>query len=193
MVVPAVRPSLAKAVPPIVRFWAVPVLRTILPPLIDEAVVVPVTASMADKRCATLSPIPILVPALTEPATKVKVTPSTVSVSPVVMPVERSFEVELPVPDSRVAPEIAAAVSGQLLVHRDQPLLGDRLADRSRQRLARAIECVLGRRPIVEIPAVQSLDHAVHRPEQDRPLPEQIRGDLGFQSRLERVRRAQRD
>jgi hypothetical protein len=48
---------------------------------------------MAASRCVTLSPTPILVPALTEPETKVKVTPSTVSVSPVVMPARASSRV----------------------------------------------------------------------------------------------------
>ena len=56
-----------------------------------------------------MSPMPILVPVEEVPATKVKVVPSTTSVSPVVMLVARSFEVADGVPDSSVAPVIAVA------------------------------------------------------------------------------------
>ena len=70
---------------------------------------------MAESRWVNELPMPILVPELVVPATKVKVVPSTVSVSPVVMALARSFEVELPVPDSRVEPLIAAAVVLSLL------------------------------------------------------------------------------
>ncbi len=110
------RPSLASAVPERVRSCAVPVAIEILPPeTVDGVVDAPVTASIACIRSATLSPMPILVPALTEPATKVKTTPFTVSVSPVVMLEARSFEVEPLVPERRVDPVIATAVVLSLL------------------------------------------------------------------------------
>ncbi len=109
LVVAAVRPSLASAEPAITRFCVVPVESVILPPATEEATLSPVTVSIAASRCVTLSPMPILVPVLDVPATKVNVVPFTVSVSPVVMPLARSSEVELPVPDSKVEPVIATA------------------------------------------------------------------------------------
>ena len=51
--------------------------------------------------------MPIVVPDVL-PAVKVKVVPFTTRVSPVVMPVARSFEVELAVPESSVEPLIPA-------------------------------------------------------------------------------------
>jgi len=86
------------------------VLRVTLPPATEDATEVPVTASIAESRCATVSPTPILVPELLEPATKVKVVPFTTSVSPVVMPLARSFDPAPGVPDSSVAPVILTAV-----------------------------------------------------------------------------------
>src|SRR3954463_7800567 len=115
-VVAAVSPSLANALPDRVRSCAVPVASVILPPAtVDGVVDAPVTASIAVRRLDTESPMPILVPALTEPATKVKTTPFTVSVSPVVMLDARSFEVELEVPESLVDPVIATGVALSLL------------------------------------------------------------------------------
>ena len=70
----------------------------------------PVTASIADSRCATVSPTPMLVPELPEPATKVKVVPLTTSVSPVVMLLARSFDEAPAAPDSRVAPVMLTGV-----------------------------------------------------------------------------------
>src|SRR6266481_5634419 len=115
LVVPAVRPSLASAEPLIVRLEMVPVLRVILPPATEEGLAgaAPVTLSIADNRCATVSPTPILVPALTDPATKVKVTPLTVRVSPVVI-AEDSESVLAP-PDRVVEPVMAAGVDRLLL------------------------------------------------------------------------------
>ena len=85
-------------------------LRVTLPPVTEDAVVAPVTVSIAASRCAKVSPTPMLVPVLDEPATKVKVVPLTTSVSPVVMLLARSFDVELAVPDSKVAPLMLTAV-----------------------------------------------------------------------------------
>src|SRR5471030_2132971 len=115
LVVAATRPSLASAEPPIVRLLVVPVLRVILPPETEEGLAgaAPVAASIADNRCATVSPTPILVPALTDPATKVKVTPSTDRVSPVV--IADDSESVLEAPDSAVAPVMAAGVLRLLL------------------------------------------------------------------------------
>src|SRR6266436_3326632 len=109
LVVPAVRPSLASAEPEITRFCVVPVESVILPLATEDAVLAPVTVSIAASRWVTLSPTPILVPELVVPATKVKVVPSTTSVSPVVMELARSFDVLLAVPDNRVAPVMATA------------------------------------------------------------------------------------
>ena len=95
--------------PEITRFWAVPVESVILPLATEDAVLAPVTVSIAASRWVTLSPTPILVPVLVVPATKVKVVPSTTSVSPVVMPLVRSFDVLLAVPDSKVVPVMATA------------------------------------------------------------------------------------
>src|SRR3569833_303837 len=115
-VVAAVRHSFASALPERVRSCAEPVASVILPPETDDGVVdAPVTASIAARRFETVSPTPMLVPALTEPATKVNTTPFTVRVSPVVMLDARSFEVELPTPARRVEPVIATDVVLSLL------------------------------------------------------------------------------
>src|SRR3569833_2821363 len=106
------RPSFASAVPVTVRPAAGGV-NVIAPALIDD--VTPVADWIVDSRCATVSVTPMLVPEELEPATKVKVVPLTTSVSPVVMPLARSFEVEVEEPDSSVEPVIGIAVVASLL------------------------------------------------------------------------------
>jgi hypothetical protein len=76
--------------------------------VIDD--VTPVADWIVDSRCVTVSVTPMVVPEELEPAAKVEVVPLTTSVSPVVMPVTRSFDVELEVPDNKVEPVITAAV-----------------------------------------------------------------------------------
>src|SRR5690348_1864276 len=84
----------------------------------------PAAALMVESRSATLSPMPMLVPLLVEPAVKVKVVPLTTSVSPVVRPDTRLCDVELLVPDKSVEPVIAA-LEVELLSTRAVPVEGE--------------------------------------------------------------------
>src|SRR5262249_10963962 len=101
------RPSLANAVPESVTPRTLG-LMVIAPLLTDDE---PLVAwLMAASRCATESPIPMVVPVLVEPVVKEKVTPLTTSVSAVVRPVARSLDDVVPVPDNSVEPVIAVAL-----------------------------------------------------------------------------------
>jgi hypothetical protein len=82
------------------------VLRLISPFDTDEAVVAPVTVSIALSKSDTVSPTPILVPELVDPATKVKVVPLTTKVLPVVIAVLSEFV--LAAPERVVAPVMLA-------------------------------------------------------------------------------------
>ena len=77
-------------------------------------------------------------------------------------------------------------------VHGEDALLGDRLRDRPRDRLARVQERVFTAHAFRDVAAVERLDHAVHRAEQDAALAEDVRLVLALERRLERVRRAER-
>ena len=109
-VTPPVRPSAvnaAESLEEMVRLaLLVPVWSMIAPPLIDEAVPLPVAVSIAASRLATVPPVEIwLAPAV--PVTKVSVLPSTVSVSPAVKPALSAPTEDELVPDSSVVPTSA--------------------------------------------------------------------------------------
>src|SRR6185312_2352240 len=107
------RPSLASAVPDSVTPEAVGLM--MIEPFAETDDEPPVTVLMAESRSPRLSPIPMLVPVLVEPAVKVKVVPLTTSVSAVVRPVARSLDEVAAAPDSSVDVEIATGVVALVL------------------------------------------------------------------------------
>src|SRR5579871_1100094 len=106
-------PSLASALPESVRPAGEGV--SVMAPFVMVAEAFD-EASISASRSPTLSPMPIEVPEEELVAAKVKVVPLTTSVSAVVRPVARSFEVDAAAPDSRVVLVIATGVTVALVL-----------------------------------------------------------------------------